>query len=67
LPPAAGPAGLAAALLRLRDDQGLALACIAAGRAGRARFEPQRVAQQLATAYAEAHAARIGYDPRGCG
>jgi glycosyltransferase involved in cell wall biosynthesis len=62
VPEAAGPAGLAAALQRVRSDAMLRAECVARGRAARARFQPAAVAQQLLDAYASVRDAQTGYD-----
>jgi glycosyltransferase involved in cell wall biosynthesis len=49
--PAAGPAGLAAALRRLRDEPAVAAAAVAAGRAAVARFDPAAIAAALLAIY----------------
>ncbi|MCA8951706.1 MAG: glycosyltransferase family 4 protein, partial [Planctomycetes bacterium] len=51
VPESAGPAGLLAAVRRLRAEPGLAGECIRASRAGLERFRPAAVADRLAALY----------------
>lgn len=54
VPEAAGAAGLAAAMRRLREDAALRAECIRRGRAALPVFAPEAVAAQLAAAYRSA-------------
>lgn len=61
VPVAAGPAGLAAALQRLRGQPEVAARAVAAGRAALPAFAPRAVAAQLLLAYDRARSAASCY------
>jgi len=67
VPAAAGPAGLAAGLERLRQDRELAAACAERGLAMVGRFAPAEVAEHLLAEYRRALSAKTRYHGVGSG
>ncbi|HEU4420647.1 MAG TPA: glycosyltransferase, partial [Planctomycetota bacterium] len=61
VPVAAGPAGLAAGLQRLRQDPGLAADCVETSLAMVGRFAPAAVAEQLLVEYSRALSSKSRY------
>lgn len=61
VPVAAGPAGLAAGLRRLRQDPGLAADCVETSLAMVGRFAPAAVAEQLLVEYSRALSSKSRY------